>query len=383
MRLVNEILLEAIESRASDVHIESQQSGLRIRYRIDGVLHAQPDAAGDQPLPGGHHQPLEDHVAAEHRRAPPAAGRPHPVADRRPRGRYPRVGHPDDPRRRASCCGCWTRAPWSSRSSKLGMEDDLYATFQRADPPAARHHPGDRPDRLRQEHHALQRAVGDQERRDEDHHHRRPGRVPAGRHQPDPGASEDRPDVRQLAAEHSAARPGHHPRRRNPRPGNGRKRHPGVADRPPGLQHAAHQRRGRGLHAAGRHGRRAVPGLQHGRGGDGPAAGAHACARTARSRTTRQPDELPPDFPRDQLPPGTPLYRPVGCRECRQVGYRGRVGLFELLVTTEEIRQLVARPRQQLGHPAGGRPRRACARSARTAGAKCSPAARRSTKCCA
>ena len=42
VRLVNEILLEAIEPRASDVHIESQQSGLRVRYRIDGVLHAQP-----------------------------------------------------------------------------------------------------------------------------------------------------------------------------------------------------------------------------------------------------------------------------------------------------------------------------------------------------
>jgi len=51
-------------------------------------------------------------------------------------------------------------------------------------------------------------------------------------------------------------------------------------------------------------------------------------------------DELPPDFPKDHLSPGTPLYRPVGCRECRQVGYRGRIGLYELLITTEEIRQL-------------------------------------------
>ncbi|HJQ78481.1 MAG TPA: GspE/PulE family protein [Lacipirellulaceae bacterium] len=42
VRLVNEILLEAIESRASDVHIESQASGLKIRYRIDGMLHPQP-----------------------------------------------------------------------------------------------------------------------------------------------------------------------------------------------------------------------------------------------------------------------------------------------------------------------------------------------------
>jgi general secretion pathway protein E/type IV pilus assembly protein PilB len=42
IRLVNEILLEAIEGRASDVHIESQPSGVRVRYRIDGMLQPQP-----------------------------------------------------------------------------------------------------------------------------------------------------------------------------------------------------------------------------------------------------------------------------------------------------------------------------------------------------
>ncbi len=42
VRLVNEILLEAIELRASDVHIESQQSGIAIRYRIDGMMQTQP-----------------------------------------------------------------------------------------------------------------------------------------------------------------------------------------------------------------------------------------------------------------------------------------------------------------------------------------------------
>jgi len=40
--LVNQILIEAIDSRTSDVHIESQPSGIKIRYRIDGMLHAQP-----------------------------------------------------------------------------------------------------------------------------------------------------------------------------------------------------------------------------------------------------------------------------------------------------------------------------------------------------
>ncbi len=42
VRLVNEILAEAIESRTSDVHIEAQKSGIKIRYRIDGVLQRQP-----------------------------------------------------------------------------------------------------------------------------------------------------------------------------------------------------------------------------------------------------------------------------------------------------------------------------------------------------
>ncbi len=42
VRLVNEILCEAIEARASDIHIEAQAKGLKIRYRLDGVLQDQP-----------------------------------------------------------------------------------------------------------------------------------------------------------------------------------------------------------------------------------------------------------------------------------------------------------------------------------------------------
>jgi len=39
VKLVNEILLEAIRDRASDIHIEPYENDLKIRYRIDGVLH--------------------------------------------------------------------------------------------------------------------------------------------------------------------------------------------------------------------------------------------------------------------------------------------------------------------------------------------------------
>src|SRR5262249_26321797 len=41
VKLVNEILIEAVNERASDIHIEPEEAGLRIRYRIDGLLQTQ------------------------------------------------------------------------------------------------------------------------------------------------------------------------------------------------------------------------------------------------------------------------------------------------------------------------------------------------------
>jgi general secretion pathway protein E len=42
VRLVNLLLVEALESRASDVHLEGYNTGLRVRYRVDGVLQDAP-----------------------------------------------------------------------------------------------------------------------------------------------------------------------------------------------------------------------------------------------------------------------------------------------------------------------------------------------------
>src|SRR2546428_8154281 len=41
VKLVNEILVEAANERASDIHIEQEEKGLKIRYRIDGLLQLQ------------------------------------------------------------------------------------------------------------------------------------------------------------------------------------------------------------------------------------------------------------------------------------------------------------------------------------------------------
>ncbi len=38
IKLVNLIVLEALRARASDIHLEAEADGLRVRYRIDGVL---------------------------------------------------------------------------------------------------------------------------------------------------------------------------------------------------------------------------------------------------------------------------------------------------------------------------------------------------------
>lgn len=38
VRMVNSLISQAVAERASDIHLESQDDGLRVRYRIDGVL---------------------------------------------------------------------------------------------------------------------------------------------------------------------------------------------------------------------------------------------------------------------------------------------------------------------------------------------------------
>jgi type II secretory ATPase GspE/PulE/Tfp pilus assembly ATPase PilB-like protein len=57
-----------------------------------------------------------------------------------------------------------------------------------------------------------------------------------------------------------------------------------------------------------------------------------------------EPSEIPPDFASNAAPSthhATLLSRGSGCRECRGTGYRGRIGIYELLSMTEETREMV------------------------------------------
>ncbi len=54
-------------------------------------------------------------------------------------------------------------------------------------------------------------------------------------------------------------------------------------------------------------------------------------------------DDVPDDFPlQDSLETGAEIYRAVGCRHCRHTGYSGRMGIFELMVANDEVRRLVS-----------------------------------------
>ncbi len=45
VRLVNQILAQAIRSRASDIHLEPGEAGLRVRSRVDGMLRDEPSVS--------------------------------------------------------------------------------------------------------------------------------------------------------------------------------------------------------------------------------------------------------------------------------------------------------------------------------------------------
>jgi len=53
---------------------------------------------------------------------------------------------------------------------------------------------------------------------------------------------------------------------------------------------------------------------------------------------TPAPSEVPSDL---KLKPGQKLHRGAGCRDCRHTGYRGRFGIFELLMIDDDIRQMI------------------------------------------
>src|SRR5262249_35025164 len=53
-----------------------------------------------------------------------------------------------------------------------------------------------------------------------------------------------------------------------------------------------------------------------------------------------EPHEVPNDFPHEGNGP-VRLWHGKGCRSCRQSGFRGRTGIYELMLTGDSIRDMV------------------------------------------
>jgi type IV pilus assembly protein PilB len=58
----------------------------------------------------------------------------------------------------------------------------------------------------------------------------------------------------------------------------------------------------------------------------------------------KEPYEVSPELgERYKLTPGETIYRPTGCIQCRRMGYRGRLGIFEVVRITPALTQLISK----------------------------------------
>jgi len=338
VRLVNEILLEAIESRASDVHIEPQASGLQIRYRIDGVLHPQPvppEITRFQAAIISRLKIMSRLNIAERRL--PQDGR----IELRVAGREVDVRVSIIPMIHGEgiVLRLLDKGGMDFTLSKLGMEDDLYQTYQElirlphgiilVTGPTGSGKSTTLYSSLLEIRSSETKIITTEdpveyqlEGINQIQVHPKIGLSFANtlrsilRHDPDIVLIGEIRDLETAENAIQASLTGH-------------------------LVFST-------LHtndAAGAYTRLVDMGVE-------PflvssTVEAVMAQRLVRTLCTHckepyrpEPGEVPDDFPYDKLADDASLYRAVGCRKCRHVGYSGRVGLFELMVTTEKIRQL-------------------------------------------
>ncbi len=144
-KLLNMVLLLAIKDHASDLHFEPFESEFKIRIR--SRRRALRDGAAAAPPGLRHHHAHQGDGRPGHRRAPPAAGRPHPAERRRPPRRPARQRAADHVRRER---GDADPRPLGghARSGRRGHARRHPPVVPRGDPQAQRHRAGDRADRL-------------------------------------------------------------------------------------------------------------------------------------------------------------------------------------------------------------------------------------------
>ena len=231
----------AFDQRASDIHLEPRREQGVIRFRIDGVLHPA------YQMPMGVMNAMIARIKL--------LGRMDVVEKRRPQdGRIKtRNMRGDEVEMRLSTL------PTAFGEKMVMRIFDPDTAVKDLDALGFAQHDAQRweqlvtrphgiilvtgPDRLGQDDHAVLDAQARRDRGGQRQHDRRPDRDDRALVQPDAGAAAARLRLRRGPARADAAGPGHHHGRRNPRPRDRRDGGAGGAHRPPGVLHAAHQRR--------------------------------------------------------------------------------------------------------------------------------------------
>ena len=222
IKLVNVVLMSAIQKGASDIHIEPYEKEFRVRYRVDGILYnimAPPMKMRDAITS---RIKIMAKLDIAEKRLP---------QDGRIKIRFSDNGHSKDIDFRVSCLPTLFGEKIVMRlldkdklmldMTKLGFEQESLTKFETAIHEAVGHGARHRPDRKRQDQHALLVDGEGQHARDQHHDGRGSRRVQPARHQPGTGPREHRVEFRRGAALVPPAGSQHHPRRRNPRLRNG------------------------------------------------------------------------------------------------------------------------------------------------------------------
>ncbi len=338
-KLLNMVLLLAIKDQACDLHFEPFEDEFRIRIKADGVLYEM--------------VPPPRHLAfAITTRIKVMAKLD--IAERRvPQdGRIELTigGHPVDLRvsvlptmfGESVVMRVLDRSVVSLDLNKVGMDQPTLSLLPHRHAQTERDHPGHRSDGVGQDDHALLGPERDERHQGKADHHRRPGRVRHRRHHPGRDRRLDRQHLRQLPAVDLAARPRPDSGRRDSRHRDGRDRGAGLADRAHRLQHAAHQRRPQHDHPLAQHGHSGVLDHRHGRGHPGPAAGPPHLLQLPRGHGPQHRNTGRSGTDQADIV-GKTFYRGRGCDVCNNTGYKGRVGLFELMIMNDDLRDMVMR----------------------------------------
>ena len=344
VRLVNSIIMQAASDGASDIHFEPQGDSLVVRTRVDGVLTEQQRipkrmAAGVTTRLkvlakldiAERRKPQDGRISLNATRRRPAARHPRrDAADRR--GRAGR----DAPHRQVALDA-------DARVAR-SLRDDARADLT-DHPQADRRHPLDRPDRIREVDVALRGARADQPARDQHHDRRGPGRVPPHGDQPGPDQREGRPHLRVGAPLDPPLGSRRDHGRRDPRRRDGEDGDRVGADRATSCSRRCTRttRRARSRASTRWASSRSSPAPPSAR-SSRSAWRARLCTNCCEMYVPTVDELLAARISPEtaQAREGMVVYRKVGCPRCNRTGYKGRIGIFQLLIMNDELESLAA-----------------------------------------